>query len=124
MSSRYPEILRKRHVADYQKQFRQTGITIENFSTQIGVHHTTVRQWLKRYAPDFYSSRRQTKTITQSVQVETEWYPDNQPEMTEPELSVMPDGPDDSDRISLLLKEIEFLKRQVIYWMRQDRIQI
>lgn len=123
----YPESQRKKIVAGYQQQYQESGISIDDYSKQVQVHHTTIRQWLKRYAPEFETSRRKStsRTITESVEVETEWYPHT--DFQEPDLLPPPEpstGHQEPDVVEKLREEIKFLKAQVVYWMQQEPVQI
>ena len=126
----YPETLRKKMVQKYQEQWQESQITIEQFADQNRIHHTTMRKWIKAYSPEFDSQRRSKKTyreviveeqaVQKQMQVQTEWYP-HEPEPEQTKTGVA--EPDHAEhRINQLLKEIEFLKQQVSYWMQQEPV--
>ena len=132
MATHYSENYRRKVVSNYQQLWAEQSLSIDDYSRQVCVHHTTLRQWLKKYAPDFEAQRKslsrqrvaptepdliaeldtepsgQCKTQTQSVTVQTEWYRETDPQQ--------------DDLIQQLRDEIVFLKKQVQYWMRQEAI--
>ena len=129
----YPEAVRIKTVQQYQQRWQESGLSIDKFAEEVRVHHTTIRQWLKKYAPDFYTSRKSPQfpavsspidsmtTGTQQVQVETEWYEHHQMEIAE---NTTARRDPDEDRVAKLLDEIAFLKEQVAYWMRQEPVRL
>ena len=128
--SGYPESVRKRIVQRYQEQWQETGLSIDDYCAQAKIHHTTMRKWLKQYAPEFDVRRKSEKKSMQrsvisstgnKVQVETEWYEHEQQELTMPDTAhIASESSPAPDLIDQLREEIEFLKRQIIYWMKQE----
>ncbi len=132
----YSDNFRTKVISQFQQQWQETGISVENFSVQAKVHHTTMRQWLRKYAPEFETKRKQLSKTTlssrsevmsensQGVQIETEWYQkERQLEISEDyEDPVTSPQRSESDQIEQLLDEICFLKQQVVYWMRQEPV--
>ncbi len=140
MPNGYAVSMKKKIVQSYQEQWQDTGISIDDFSKEAKIHHTTIRNWLRTYAPAFEASRRsshKTQTVQRSmarterghgIQIESEWYNHEQQEfsvsdhpatgdaLTPPECSQEP------DLIESLRREIQFLRQQVAYWMKQDSV--
>ena len=58
----YPESMRKQLVQRYQEQWREDGISIDQFAENNRVHHTTMRAWIKRYDPEFDRYRKNQKS--------------------------------------------------------------
>ena len=93
-----------------------------------------MRNWIKRYDPEFERHRKvagshhysKTTTIEEQqveqtqLQVESEWYP---PEQTPNQaIELVPDS--QAEKMSQLMKEIDFLKQQVSYWMQQEPVSL
>lgn len=127
MATTYDEKYRKQIVSQYQQLWADKQLSVDDFSQQVCIHHTTIRKWLKTYAPKFEQVRRghkqqpsqnelndmgSTTSGCQSVTVQAEWYEHNEPNT---------DNHQD-DLIRQLRDEIVFLKRQVSYWMQQESI--
>lgn len=140
MSATYSEDYRRKIVSNYQQLWQEQSLSIDQYATQICINHTTVRKWLKQYAPEFEERRRgqqskfrnrrsldhpdpdpiaeleeepSSQCKSQSVTVQTEWYQE------EPEHEL---DPHQDDLVQQLREEIVFLKQQVSYWMRQEAI--
>ena len=132
----FPETMRINAVNQYKHEFEETGVSIDQFAKDFCIHHTTLRQWLKRYDPEFYVQRgrkvvqtmRKTQSETthvdgevhsQGIQIEEEWY--GQQPLLPSQAQVHVEDHRDKE-IADLRSEVGFLKKQVVYWMNQGAV--
>ena len=58
MPSHFSDAYRQQVVDQYQQLWTEQKLSIDDYASQIQVHQTTVRQWLKKLAPEFDQQRR------------------------------------------------------------------